>query len=611
VVQWNNPVRPYVYTRSFNLICAPESYRSLKISGNFGCDNTGTAALNGNPLPPGSGPSCYHNPPVPVGGIPFSHVGPSFFVQGLNSLTMTIINTPPGGPTGLSVVAKLEAECGTECLCKTIDLTIGKENTPQGGSGTSFNLWVTNVGTPITFPVGGLTVTDVIPAGMTVSSITSPNWTCTPTSLVGPGTLTCTYNLAGSLATGAQLPGSIVVNYTTTGPGPFTNCATISAGAVVGVDSNSVNNTACVTVTPSPGSLSVTKVVAPDPRGIGNTLSFPMTVACTNPTASYALNVLGNTSTLPINVPVGSQCSVTETLPSLPLGCTWLAPVYSPASVTIAAGLNHLTVTNAYQCREHGGSLIVKKEVIYVGPITLPSQIYPVTVNCGGTITNLNLLDGVPQTVSNIPLNTSCTVVEGPVPTPPNACPPSTTPVWTTAYVPPSPLTITGSGITELVRNTLICRPIQVSACPPPMVPGAVAGQCFCPPGTVLKGKECVRQIACRPPMIPGAVAGVCLCPEGTVKRGSRCVEPIVCRAPAKLNRRGVCECPADMVAKGKGCVARERRQPSLPDGIRNIPGEFRPGSGGRREPSGGGRGREGPTGGGGPGDAGGSPGRR
>jgi hypothetical protein len=496
----------------------------------------------------------------------------------------------------LSVIAKLEAECGTDCLCKSIDLTIGKENTPQGGSGTSFNLWVTNVGVPITFPVGGLTVTDVIPAGMTVTSITSPNWTCTPTSLVGPGTLTCTYNLAGSLGTGAQLPGSIIVNYTTTGPGPFTNCATISAGAVVGVDTNSANNTACVTVTPSPGSLSVTKVVAPDPRGIGSTLTFPMTVTCTAPPTTYSLNVLGNTSTLPINVPVGRVCSVTETLPALPPGCTWLPPVYTPASVTIATGLNHLQVTNAYRCREQSGSLIVKKEVIYVGPATLPSQIYPVTVNCGGTITTLGLVDGVPQTVSNITLNTSCTVVEGPVPTPPNVCPPNTTPVWTTAYIPPSPLTITGPGITELVRNTLVCRPIpiQVSTCPPPMVPGPVAGQCICPLNTVRKGKECVSQRAC---------------PEGTVKRGSRCVEPVVCRAPAKLNRRGVCECPPDMVAKGKGCVARERRQLNLPDVI-NIPGRFGPGGGGRREgPTGGGGGREGPAGGGG--SPGGSPGRR
>ena len=101
------------------------------------------------------------------------------------------------------------------------------------------------------------------------------------------------------------------------------------------------------------GTLSVTEKVDPDPRGIGNTLIFPMTVTCTNPNASYTLNVHGNTSTLPINVPVGSHCMVAETQPALPAGCTWLPPMYSPpGGVTIASGLNHETVTNGYRCRE-------------------------------------------------------------------------------------------------------------------------------------------------------------------------------------------------------------------------------------------------------------------
>ena len=236
---------------------------------------------------------------------------------------------------------------------------------------------------------------------------------------------------------------------------------------------------------PATGSLSVTKVVAPDPDHIGGTLIFPMTVTCTNPTYSYPLNVQGNTSTAPTNLPIGSHCTVTEgTLPSLPPGCHWLAPVYSPASVTIAGGLNQETVTNGYRCEIMTGSLIVTKEVVYVGPIVLPSQIYPVTVTCGSTVTNLNLVPGVPQTVSNIPLNTSCSVVEGTVPTPGNVCPPRTTPSWTTVYVPPSPITITGTGLTELVTNTLTCSPVQAKVCPPPQVAN-VDGICVCPPPIV------------------------------------------------------------------------------------------------------------------------------
>ena len=240
-------------------------------------------------------------------------------------------------------------------LCVTsIDLQIGKEDTAGGGSGTWFNVWVTNAGPPITFPAGGVTVTENIPAGMTVTGVTGTGWTCVPPTMVGPGQMHCTYNLAGSLATGASLSSTMFVHYTTSGPGPFVNCATVGIVASVGIDGNPSNDTACATVTPTQlGSLSVTKIVAPDPRGIGNTLIFPMTVTCTNPNASYTLNVHGNTSTLPINVPVGSHCTVAETQPALPAGCTWLPPIFAPpGGVTIASGLNHETVTNGYRCRE-------------------------------------------------------------------------------------------------------------------------------------------------------------------------------------------------------------------------------------------------------------------
>ena len=161
--------------------------------------------------------------------------------------------------------------------------------------------------------------------------------------------------------------------------------------------------------------------------------------------------------------------------------------------------------------------------------------------------------------------------------------------------------------------------------CLPPMVPGAFPGQCICPQGTVLKGRECVKQEACALPMIPGPVAGVCVCPQGLVQQGKRCVPALQCRAPlvpnaagtvcvckpglvpkgrtcveqptckppAKLNRRGACECPTDMVARGNSCVERERPRPQVSPGdfIRTIPG------GGRDNPRG--RDTDSPRGGG------------
>jgi hypothetical protein len=51
--------------------------------------------------------------------------------------------------------------------------------------------------------------------------------------------------------------------------------------------------------TPRTGGLAVTKVVSPDSQKIGGTLSFPMTVTCTNspnPTITFSLSVQGNSS---------------------------------------------------------------------------------------------------------------------------------------------------------------------------------------------------------------------------------------------------------------------------------------------------------------------------
>lgn len=101
--------------------------------------------------------------------------------------------------------------------------------------------------------------------------------------------------------------------------------------------------------------------------------------------------------------------------------------------------------------------------------------------------------------------------------------------------------------------------------CPPPMVPGFVAGQCICPPGTVLHGTECVKQTTCQPPMVQGPVVGVCICPPGTVQKGRECVRQITCSAPKVPNAAGKeCICPQGTVQKGRECVPA-RAQPEKP----------------------------------------------
>src|SRR4029077_18370234 len=68
--------------------------------------------------------------------------------------------------------------------------------------------------------------------------------------------------------------------------------------------------------------------------------------------------------------------------------------------------------------------------------------------------------------------------------------------------------------------------------CPAPFVLNA-EGQCICPPGTVLKGRECVRQPPVCPPTRVLNAAGQCVCRRGTVLRGNRCVPRIQREHPA------------------------------------------------------------------------------
>jgi hypothetical protein len=517
----------------------------------------------------------------------------------------------------------------------------------------------------------------------------NPNGTYTVTlngSSFSGTDITMTSQTAGVTVTPPQQPWSATTTWTVTGATAgqtvvLTANATKVGGGKEGTDlccSGEITIVMPECPKQEVGQVIVEKKVKNDTRASNatiNALSFPIGLTCGPPsTLNTSFNLNNGGSHTENNVPYGSLCTVTEsvsTLPPVPKDvcprgsiAVWLPPVIVPPSATISAPVTAFTVVNELQCKKLGevGSLVVKKEVRYDGPITLPSQTYPVTVTCGSTVTNLNLVPGVPQTVSNIPLNTSCSVVEGTVTTPPNACPRGTTPVWSTTYVPPSPLIINGT-VTETVRNTLTCRKGEV--CLPPMVMGP-AGQCICPPGTVQSGKECVKPhtcpapfvmgpddrcicpsgtvqsgnecvkphtcpspfvmgpddrcvcprgtvlkgkecvkftpIQCRSPLIPNAAGTDCVCKPGLVQKGRRCVEPVSCNAPTKLGPDGACHCPENMVAKGKSCVERERRIPTISPGdiIHNVPGGGRGPRGGRDEdPRGGGQVNEPPRGGG------------
>jgi hypothetical protein len=147
---------------------------------------------------------------------------------------------------------------------KPIDLKITKVSNPTDGRDKAFTLQVTNnSSSSVTFPPNSITVTENVPVGMNVSAIGLAPWVCAPPSGAGP--IICTYSLGVTLAVGAPLLPPINVTATTTGPGPWENCATVGIGQAMGVDGNTSNNKACVTVTTPPIDCRAPMVPGPAP----------------------------------------------------------------------------------------------------------------------------------------------------------------------------------------------------------------------------------------------------------------------------------------------------------------------------------------------------------
>jgi hypothetical protein len=150
-----------------------------------------------------------------------------------------------------------------------------------------------------------------------------------------------------------------------------------------------------------------------------------------------------------------------------------------------------------------------------------------------------------------------------------------------------------------------------ICACPAPMQPGAVPGQCICPLPNVMVNGACVLPppvctapqvpnvdgiCACPAPMQPGPTPGSCKCPQGMTLVGGACVTPPppVRKQTDKVKKPRACA--EGTIRRGSKCVKRERSEPHVAprDVIRGID-VFRGLGGG-----GGGGGRGGGGGGGG-----------
>jgi uncharacterized repeat protein (TIGR01451 family) len=246
----------------------------------------------GNPFAPGSWISI--SDPIPAGmtfvsaaGINWSpctptagilncsyNFGTGMFNTGahLNQLIVTFTIKDPGKYENCATTAVAAGHglaettladnrsCDTVVIVRRLDVAIVKTGVKvtvadmpvPGVTNFTFTLAMTNVGAGFTGN-NAITVTDVVPAGMTFTSGTTglPDWDCGLPGqfpILAGGTLTCSYVGSGPAAAGASL-GSITIKATAKGDGPWTNCADVGIAAATGVDVNPADNHSCIKLT--------------------------------------------------------------------------------------------------------------------------------------------------------------------------------------------------------------------------------------------------------------------------------------------------------------------------------------------------------------------------
>jgi hypothetical protein len=111
--------------------------------------------------------------------------------------------------------------------------------------GPFYYLVIRNIGAPI-LPGYSVLVSDKIPSGIIVTSITALGWTCQPLPpVIGPNLIKCTFPVLLMVVSGAYLP-SIKLGFNGTPKAP--NCYEVrlvdSSGKGI-VESNMKNNVAC------------------------------------------------------------------------------------------------------------------------------------------------------------------------------------------------------------------------------------------------------------------------------------------------------------------------------------------------------------------------------
>ncbi len=289
-----------------------------------------------------------------------------------------------------------------EVLAQVSDLVITKTHTSNfiiGDPGGTFDVQIRNTGT-VTI-TGPLTVTDNLPAGLTLASATGGGFSCGPT---GAQNITCTNANTAGLSSGALLTLQLGVNVAPTVAAVITNTATLIHGGASISDSDRVT----IAVSAS-ADLAVTKTVTPSNPRVGDPVTYRvrLTNQGPSPAASVVLtDTLDSHLTFSSATPPGGttynqttgRWTVGDLAVNAPITLTLLANVSSTASgLTITDATNGVSsnATDPNSANNTGSATIqvqgpdLKVEKTDGKQTILPSETYNYTISVvnQGTVT--------------------------------------------------------------------------------------------------------------------------------------------------------------------------------------------------------------------------------
>lgn len=200
---------------------------------------------------------------------------------------------------------------GVNLLSPTVNLNVTKTGPSPAlvveGVPFDYAVQASNAGNSGYF--GTFTVTDALPAGLTVNSYTLNGWSCTPAAPVtGPANIACsrTYTSGARLAAGATTP-SFILHTTASASGTISNSATIAADSCnIGAGNCGDGDTATYSIGSSASADSADIRVLKTASGdvfAGDVLTYTLEVVNAGPTPSADVvladtfgNLIGNTT---------------------------------------------------------------------------------------------------------------------------------------------------------------------------------------------------------------------------------------------------------------------------------------------------------------------------